>query len=86
MSEAVSCFLSWNNDHHLIVSFQGRLGQGLIDIVVINLQSEKSSNHIQMIIVPTRLSEVADEVPRRGEATDRGTSCSEMFLLIAVDY
>jgi len=76
----------FDNDHRCIESFWPAFGQGHIDIIIIDLGIEKSSDHIQIIDVPAMFSNQGDEIPQSGEFSDRGIGFSEVCLFIAFDY
>jgi len=84
--EAVKCFLQSNNDRRCVEAFWPAFRQHHINIIVIDLRIEKSSNHIEMIDVPAMLSDQGDEISKNGEFSDRAISFSEVRLFVAFYY
>jgi hypothetical protein len=85
MFDVVKYFLWWNNDRRVVDAICPSLGQGDIDIIVIDLRIEKSSENLHMIDVPTMFSDQSDEIPKVDEFSDSGMSFYEIHLLIAVN-
>jgi len=84
--EAIKCFLKLNNNRRCIWAFRPAFGQGYIDIIVIDLRIEKTSDHIQMIDVPAIFYDLGDEIPKGGEFSNRDVSFSEVRLFVAFNY
>jgi len=81
--EAVKWFLSLNYHRRCFEALRPASWQRHIDIIVIDLRIEKSSDHIQMIDVPAMVSDQGDEISKSGEFSDRGISFSKVRLFVA---
>ena len=66
-----------------VEAFRPTFGQRHIDIFVINLRIEKSSDHIQMIDVPAMFSDQGDEISKWGEFPNSGIGFSDGGLFVA---
>jgi len=59
-------------------------GQGYIDIVIITIWIQQSSDQIQMIDALAMFSKQGDEITKSGELSDRGIGFSEVCSFIPV--
>jgi hypothetical protein len=86
MFETIKCFLWLNNVRRCIEPIEPAFSQAQIVFSVIDLQIEKSSDHIQIIDVPAKLSDNGDVIPQSIEFSDRPICFSEVRSFVAISF
>lgn len=81
--EAVKCFVLSKDDCRCIEAFQLALGEGHIDISIINSRIGKCQSSIQIVDFQAVLSNTGDGIMNSGELSDRHLSFSKIHLFVA---